>query len=180
VNRLTRLLTIAGGVLGTALAIACANDTTAPSTPEFGKVTSVTTTSFTRCTPQPYASGSAKIGPGGGSIKAGKHVLKIPAGALTKNILITMTSPSDTLNYVVLSPEGLTFNPEHLPTLAMAYKNCPGATKEALAIVYADTSLTTVLETTEPVATDPLDNTVGAKLKHFSNYVLRSRYAVAY
>jgi hypothetical protein len=180
VNRFTRLLTIAAGLLGPALAIACANDITAPGTPEFGKVTTKTITSFTRCTPQPYASGSAKIGPSGGTLKAGKHSLKIPAGALTETVFITMTSPSDTLNYVVFSPEGLTFNVDHQPTLAMAYKNCLGATKELLDIVYADASLSTVLETTVPVATDPLNNTVGAKLKHFSSYVLRSRYAVAY
>lgn len=181
-NRLTRLLTIAAGVLGTALAIACANDTTGPGAPELGKSTSVMPIGFTRCDPQPYASAAVRIGPSGGSLKAGRHILKIPAGALKKSVRITMQVPSDTVSYVIFGPEGLTFDAAHLPTLKMSYGNCRIALQqqEPVEIVYTNAALTTVLETTELVAADTLNKTVDGKLKHFSPYVLRSRYAVAF
>jgi hypothetical protein len=37
-----------------------------------------------------------------------------------------------------------------------------------------------VLDTTETVSSDSVNHTVGARLRHFSKYVLHSRYAVAY
>jgi hypothetical protein len=111
-------------------------------------------------------------------------MLKVPAGALKKPVLITMEVPSDTLNYVVFSPEGLTFDAEHPPSLTMSYRNCRVADKDkdAVSIVYTDDSLSAVLETTEWVGNDKANQTVDAKIKHFSTYVLDllSRYAVAY
>lgn len=181
-NRLARLLTIIAGVLVAALGIACVDETTAPGNVAFGAGTSVMPIGFARCEPQPYASSSARIGPKGGTLRVGKHMLRIPAHALDRSVSITMESPSDTLNYVVFSPEGLTFNPANPPTLVMSYRNCTVAdrNKEPVDIVYVDESLSAILETTEAVPADTLNKTVGARLKHFSKYVLRSRYAVAY
>ncbi len=176
-NRPTRLLAILTCALAM-VAIACTGETTAPdlqfnviSQNEPGKPLRLT-----RCTPQPHASSSARIGPKGGILKAGKHTLKIPAGALKRSVLITMEAPSDSLNYVVFGPEGLTFEPGSLPTLNMSYRNCavPGLMESWLEIVYTDDGLTTILETTEPTPADPLNYIIGAQLKHFS------RYAVAY
>ncbi|HYF38782.1 MAG TPA: hypothetical protein VD930_03755 [Gemmatimonadales bacterium] len=107
-------------------------------------------------------------------------MLRIPAGALHKTTLIRMEAPSDTLNYVVLSPEGLQFDTRYPPTLSLSYRNCPDVTRPLLDVVYVDDAMTTVLETIEPVATDTLDRAVHARLRHFSKYVLKSRYAVAY
>jgi hypothetical protein len=95
-----------------------------------------------------------------------------------------MTAPSDTLNYVVFGPEGLTFDPAAPPTLTMSYRNCsvnkPG--QASLEIVYTDDAMTAVLDTTVTLGADTLSNTIGARLRHFSKYVLtsKSRYAVAY
>jgi hypothetical protein len=186
-NRFNRLLTIGIFVLGAMLASACATDVTGLQA-ELGKVSHETPLrpiglgDFTRCTPQPWASGSARIGPSGGSLRVGKHMLKIPAGALKRSVLITMEAPTDSLNYVVFGPEGLTFEPANLPTLVMGYGNCAvtGRNGESLEIVYTDDLLTTVLDTTESVSTDTLHHTVGARLRHFSKYVLHSRYAVSY
>lgn len=185
-NRFSRLFTIGIFVFGALLASACTNEATGP-TAELGKISLETPmqpieVEFTRCTPQPSAAGSARIGPSGGTLRAGKHMLKIPAGALKRSVTITMEAPTDSLNYVVFGPEGLTFEPANLPTLVMSYRNClvNGQKQPALEIVYTDDLMTKVLDTTELVSADTLNHTVGARLKHFSKYVLHSRYAVAY
>jgi hypothetical protein len=185
VNRFGRLLLKAACVTVALMFIACASETTAPE-PEFANGIQANVPArpigFARCTPQPFASDTARIGPSGGTLRAGRHMLKIPAGALKRSVLITMAAPSDSLNYVVFGPEGLTFDPANLPTLSMSYRNCSltKPAEESLEIVYTDDSLTTVLDTTETVASDTLNHVLGAKLKHFSKYVLQSRYAVAY
>jgi hypothetical protein len=184
VKRLSQLFTVIGLVIGALLATACDENITAPA----AELTQVKTgvnlipLSFTRCTPQPADSSSARIGPSGGTLRAGRHMLRIPAGALRRSVLISMTVPSDTLNFVVFGPEGLTFDPDNQPTLTMSYRNCsvnkPG--QAGLEIVYTNDALTAVLDSTETIAADTLNNTVGGRLKHFSKYVLTSRYAVAY
>jgi hypothetical protein len=182
-NRLGPLLTIGAFVLGTSMAIACADESTSPSNNvAFSRSPSLMPLGFTRCEPQPYASSSARIGPNGGTLRAGKHMLRIPAGALKRPALITMESPSDSLNYVVFSPEGLTFDEATPPILVMSYRNCTAAEyhNQPFEIIYVNDSLSAVLETTEAIPADTLNKTVGAKLRHFSKYVLRSRYAVAY
>lgn len=186
-NRFSRLLTIGSLVVGAMLASACADEATGPNA-ELAKVSlgpvllQPIDLDFTLCTPQPSVATSAKIGPGGGTIRAGNHMLKIPAGALKRPVVITMKAPSDSLNYVVFGPEGLTFDSANLPTLVMGYDNCAvsGQEEESLEIVYTDDLMTTVLDTTEMVSADTLNHTIGARLKHFSKYVLHSRYAVAY
>jgi hypothetical protein len=182
VNRLARLLTVSISIFGVALAIGCADETTSPGDVAFGGGRSVMPIGFARCDPQPYDSTSARIGRSGGTLRVGRHTLNIPAGALKKNTVITMVAPSDTLNYVVFSPEGLVFDPAHLPTLKMSYTNCRVADFEEapVDIVYVNDSLTAVLETTELLETDFIGKSVIVTLKHFSHYVVRSRYAVAY
>ena len=184
-NRLSRQLTLIGFAFGALLASACNDGITAPApASELAQISrdpAGRPVSFTRCSPQPSDSASARIGPSGGILKAGKHMLRVPAGALKRSVLITMTVPSDSLNYVVFGPEGLTFDLSSQPTLLMSYRNCfvTEPAQSSLAIVYANDSLTAVLDTTEGVPADTLNHTVGARLKHFSKYVL-SRYAVAF
>ena len=187
-KRFSRLLTVISLVIGALLATACDETITAPESgsAQFARIMPPATPEpgFTRCTPQAADSSSARIGPSGGVLRAGKHMLRVPAGALQRSVLITMTAPSDTLNYVIFGPEGLTFAPEAPPTLTMSYRNCavtkPG--QESLEIVYTNDALTAVLDTTLTLGADTLNNTVGARLRHFSKYVLtsKSRYAVAY
>jgi hypothetical protein len=184
VKRLSRMFAVIGLVIGALLATACDENITAPAA-ELAQVkvgVNLAPMNFTRCTPQPADSSSARIGPNGGTLRAGRHMLRIPAGALQRSVLISMSAPSDTINYVVFGPEGLTFDPANQPILTMSYRNCsvnkPGQAK--LEIVYANDALTAVLDSTETIAADTLNNTVGGQLKHFSKYVLKSRYAVAY
>jgi hypothetical protein len=187
VNRFSRILLTGTFVLGAMLASACSDETTAPDVAltEVSRdvpLGPVPTLGFARCNPQPSGAGSARIGPRGGTVRAGKHTLKVPAGALDRTVTITMSAPSGDLNYVVFGPEGLTFDPAHLPILEMSYRNC--AVKEhpelSLEIVYTDDAMTAVLDTTVAVSADTVNATFGAQLRHFSKYVLKSRYAVAY
>ncbi|MGH7537054.1 MAG: hypothetical protein ACREMF_00340 [Gemmatimonadales bacterium] len=75
-----------------------------------------------RCTPLPYASASRLIGPTGGELRIGPHVLQIPAGVLSQPVLIRGDAPSDTVNSVRLYPEGLRFS--RSASLTMSYRNC--------------------------------------------------------
>jgi hypothetical protein len=175
VNRLTRLFPIAAGLFSVALIFACSNEVVAPDTPSFAQAG---TTTPTYCSPQPYAVSSGWIGPKGGILKAGKHVLKVPARALSRATFITMESPYSQTNRVVFGPEGLTFNERYPAHLVMSYQNCQVSPVAEQQIAYINESLG-IVEIT-PSQTSPQTLTVEARLSHFSDYVLMSTYAVAY
>jgi hypothetical protein len=178
VNRLTRLFSIAVGLLGGSLIFGCTDELTAPTGPAFAVAPSEPVTVFTTCKPQAYAVASAWIGPQGGILRAGKHYLKVPPGALSTRTRITMESPSSSFNRVVFQPEGLVFNSGASVYLVMSYSNCLVVQEAEQKVAYVNESLT-ILET-PPSVTDPLSSTVHAKLSHFSEYVLLSTYAVVY
>ncbi len=176
-NRLARLFSIAAGLVGVAFVLACRDDVTGPGAPQFAKAGGEEPT-FTECSPQAPAAAKAWIGPNGGSVRAGAHVLFVPAGALKAGTWITMKTPSDQINRVVFGPHGLTFHPQYQPHLVMSYSNCSVPAGANQQIVYVDESLR-VLETT-PSANDPVSRTVDGRIAHFSDYVLLSTYAVVY
>src|SRR2546422_11591532 len=60
-----------------------------------------------QCTPMPYAQNSKVIGPAGGDLQIGPHVLHVPAGALSQSVLITGQAPSGNGNSVRLYSPGL-------------------------------------------------------------------------
>ncbi len=171
-NRLTRFLPVTAGLLGATLLFGCTSELTAPTGPAFAEARTQQT--LTACRPQPQASAAGWIGPKGGILKAGKHVLKVPANALSSNTWITMEAPSSSINRVDFQPSGLTFK---IPAnLAMSYSNCavaPGAQQQ---IVFVNGL--TIIEVT-PSETDPATQTVNGKVSHFSDYAL-STYAVVY
>lgn len=175
-NRLTRLFPFAAGLFGVAFIFACSDPPTAPDQPQFANAR--TSGAFTSCRPQPRAVSSAWIGRQGGTIKAGGHVFTVPAGALSTRTLITMETPSDTINRVVFGPEGLTFAAGHSPHLVMSYRNCSMRARAKQQIAYVNDALQ-VLEVTASVS-DTVGLTVDGSLNHFSEYVLLSTYAVAY
>jgi hypothetical protein len=95
----------------------------APAAPSADLIGSVLrTTGLLRCTPLPYASASKVIGPAGGELRVGPHVLRVPAGALAQPVLISVEAPSETVNSVRFSPEGLQF--ARSAALTMSYANC--------------------------------------------------------
>jgi hypothetical protein len=82
-------------------------------------------TGLLACRIEPYAVTRKIIGPAGGRIEVGRHVLVIPAGALSVPTLITAEAPSDPVASVRFSPEGLHFNGGRPARLTLDYSNCP-------------------------------------------------------
>jgi hypothetical protein len=79
-------------------------------------------TGLLRCTPLAYDSTAQTIGPAGGELHAGPHVLRVPPGALAQSVRISMAAPSENVNSVRFSPEGLHF--ARSASLTMSYANC--------------------------------------------------------
>jgi hypothetical protein len=172
VNRLIRILPIAASLLGVTMIFGCANELSAPSEPAFAQFSPSV---LTPCREQPYATAAAWIGPKGGMLRAGKHVLKVPTGALSTTVWIRMEAPSSTINRVVFEPEGLTF--KYPANLTMSYSNCVVAPGTEQQIVYLNDQFR-IVEIT-PSETDPETETVTGQVRHFSDYAL-STYAVVY
>ncbi|HMH57374.1 MAG TPA: hypothetical protein VK535_14045 [Gemmatimonadales bacterium] len=176
-NRRTRVFSIVAGVLAATLIAACSDEATAPSAPALAVAGTTRPPTITPCT-QPYGAASVWIGPNGGRVKAGGHILNVPAGALKAATLITMETPSGNIGHVVFGPEGLTFNSDYPAHLVMGYQNCVVAPNAIQQVAYTSATLN-ILET-QPSVSDPATLTVDAKLTHFSDYVIVSTYAVAY
>jgi hypothetical protein len=79
-------------------------------------------TGLLQCTPLPYTSTTQVIGPAGGIMKIGPHTLVVPAGALSQNVTITAVIPTDPVNSIRFSPQGLQFSLS--AALTMSYANC--------------------------------------------------------
>ena len=175
-NRRTRVISIVACLLAATLIASCSDEATAPSTPAFA-LAGTRSPTITRCD-QPYGATSGWIGPKGGRLKAGGHVLNVPMGALSAPTFITMETPSGNIGHVVFGPEGLTFDKRYPAHLVMSYQNCLVAPDATQLVAYTSQSLK-ILET-QPSVSDPATQTVDAKLIHFSDYVILSTYAVAY
>ena len=74
-----------------------------------GRVKS-TGTSLVPCSRLPYDSVTQVIGPAGGLVVVGAHVLWVDSLALSSPVQITAVAPSDTVSRVRFRPDGLVFN----------------------------------------------------------------------
>jgi hypothetical protein len=77
-----------------------------------------------QCSPLPPDTETRTVGPAGGYLQVGPHVLAIPPGALDVPVTITGTIVPGTVNAVRFTPEGLAFNRWHSAYLTMSYANC--------------------------------------------------------
>lgn len=123
------------------------------------------------CRPLPYAFTSQVVGPAGGTVRVGKHVLVIPAGALRVATTITAEQPTDPVASVRFSPEGLQFVAGHSPKLTLDYSNCPlGRLQILKRVAYTNERLTILSYLLS------LDNIllsrVSASISHFSRYAV--------
>ena len=175
-NRRTRVFSIVASLLAATFIAACSDEATAPSTPAFA-LAGTRSSTIIRCD-QPYGATSGWIGPKGGRLKAGGHILIVPVGALSAPTFITMETPSGNIGHVVFGPEGLSFNKNYPAHLVMSYQNCLVASDATQQVAYTSQTLR-ILET-QPSISDPATLTVDATLTHFSDYVILSTYAVAY
>jgi hypothetical protein len=76
------------------------------------------------CTPLPADTETKTIGPSGGFLQIGPHLLSVPPGALSAPVSITGTIVSGPVNAVQFAPAGLRFNRWHSAYLTMSYANC--------------------------------------------------------
>jgi hypothetical protein len=134
----TRMRTLALSAVLIATSASCFSDMgpTGISTPDVPKtnesllspilgLTSNLVGTLFQCTPQPFAADTEVVGPAGGVITMGKHTLVIPAGAVSSPVRIIGSAPVGNVVSVQFQPEGLQFNPNHLPKLTLDYSACP-------------------------------------------------------
>lgn len=118
------------------------------------------------CRPERYAADVRTIGPEGGVLRAGRHSLTIPAGALREPTVITMEAPPSLSAAVRFAPHGLKFA---VPlTLAVDYGRCLVPAGDAAGVAYVDAALD-VLEW--PATRAGKAGRVEARIWHFSTYV---------
>ena len=125
------------------------------------------------CTPIPPATTTATVGPLGGVINVGPHVLTIPPGALSRQVTITASITADSNASIGFQPEGLQFSKAARPWLTLSYQNCPLIGPQLLPIkriAYTTDkfSLLAVLTSFD----NPLTRKVYAPLEHFSRYAV--------
>ena len=122
-----------------------------------------------KCQALPTATATKTIGPNGGVLQVGPHVLWVPPGALDRNVTITATAPSGSARAVEFSPHGLEF--EESAWLTMSYANCDllgtllpkriAYTNDLLSILYYLLSFDSIWT-----------RTVTGKVDHFSKYAV--------
>lgn len=92
------------------------------------------------CYPQPYAAASQVIGPAGGRLQVGRHLLVVPAGALASPVRITGEAPTGVVSSVRFQPEGLQF--QRAVQLTLDYSSCPlGRLRLLKRVAYTDDDL---------------------------------------
>jgi hypothetical protein len=126
-------------------------------------------TDLLTCSEQKYEVAEKIIGPQGGRIRVGRHVLEIPKGALSKNVRIKAEQMRGPTNSVRFRPEGLQFAKP--ARLVLNYRNC-SSVRLPKRVAYTD-ELLRILEL--PLSRDyPEYEYVTGAIDHFS------RYAVAF
>ena len=111
---------------------------------------------------------SADIGPLGGVLRVGPHLLSVPLGALKEKVRITAVAPSGSQVQVKFEPEGLKF--ERSPLLTMSYAECSLLSPLRLKVVYVNDNLE-ILEVL-PTVVSVWTRTANARVDHFSRYML--------
>jgi hypothetical protein len=137
------------------------------------------------CPPTGYDSVTQVIGPAGGILVAGSHVLVVDSLALTSPVSITAVAPAQSVNLVRFRPEGLKFRPgvHGIGALvATNLDNCGVHPNQVLQIVQVDDALRILGYLQSPTTTDSAvvvkyktylgSLWVGGLLHHFSNYAV--------
>jgi hypothetical protein len=123
-----------------------------------------------QCRPLPAETESKTIGPNGGWLRVGPHLLVVPRGALDESVTITATIPANSrTNLVQFTPAGLRF--EESAYLTMSYANCDLLGRllpKRIAYVDRDLNILYYL-----LSLDLLRfRTVTGKVDHFSQYAV--------
>jgi hypothetical protein len=130
---------------------------------------------------QAYDSVTQAIGPTGGAIAVGHHVLWVDSLALTSPVSITAVAPSDTVRWVRFHPDGLIFQTKTktgYPAIILTdYTSCGVPTSDTLRIAQVSDSrgILGYLQTYVKFNKNPWSRAaqyVAAVLPHFSNYAV--------
>jgi hypothetical protein len=137
------------------------------------------------CTPLAYDSVTRVIGPAGGFLVAGGHVLVVDSLALSSPVTITVVAPSQSVNVVRFRPEGLKFRTGAHgigALVATNLDNCNVHAGQVLQVVNVTDSLSILGILQAPTTTDSAvvvkyktylgSLWVGGRLQHFSNYAV--------
>jgi len=172
--RSARQLTAALLVAVAAFTISCSDRgmPTAPATPPQADLVGslLQETGLLKCSPLPYDSVTAVIGPTGGTITVGPHTLAIPYGALSAPTTITGTLPQGQgVNAIRFYPQGLQF--ARPASLTMSYANCNLLGSLAPKQIAYTTDALTILSYL--LSIDNLfTRKVTGQVNHFSEYVV--------
>lgn len=120
------------------------------------------------CNVRTTYSASADIGPAGGLLRVGPHLLSVPPRALKERVRISAVAPKGQYVQIQFEPEGLKFDRPTL--LTMSYRDCSLLSPLRLKIVYVDDNFR-ILEVL-PTLTSLLTRTASAPVDHFSRYML--------
>ena len=93
---------------------------------------------------QTYDSVTQVVGPAGGFIVVGSHILWVDTMALADTVRITAVAPADTVRWVRFQPDGLQFRTNGAgwsAVLFTSFKDCGVPTAEALRIAQITDSL---------------------------------------
>jgi hypothetical protein len=161
-------------LLGATLVTSCTSmeSTTAPSAASASPAAALQLpllSGLLACQKQTYALAQQVVGPAGGRLLVGKHLLVIPAGALAQPTLITGEAPADYVSSVRFRPEGLRFL--RPATLTLDYSSCPAARLQILKRVAYTTDTLDILSYLLS-RDDLLRMRVSADLQHFSRYAV--------
>jgi hypothetical protein len=119
------------------------------------------------CPTPDFGSVTHEVGPAGGVIKIGPHILLVPPDALDRNVEITASAPEGQHVAVDFKPEGLRF--KYPAVLRLSYAHC--ANRPLLPkVVYID-DLLSILELL-PSLNDSRGEGVTTRLRHFSGYAI--------
>ena len=130
---------------------------------------------------QSYDSVTGLIGPAGGSLVVGHHILYVDALALTNTVSITAVAPAGPVRWVRFQPDGLVFrtNPKDGwgAVLYTSYRDCGVLTSVTPRIAQVTDSLTVLgyLATSVKIKNNLWSQGqqfVAAALPHFSNYAV--------
>jgi len=137
------------------------------------------------CTLLPYDSVTKVIGPEGGWLVAGSHVLIVDSLALGSPVSITAVAASDSVNVVRFRPEGLRFKPGTHgigALVATSLDNCNVHPNQVLHVAQVSDSLAILDFLQSPTGSDTLivikyktylgSLWIGGLLRHFSNYAV--------
>jgi len=132
---------------------------------------------------QTYDSVTQVVGPAGGFIVVGSHILWVDTMALADTVRITAVAPADTMRWVRFQPDGLQFRTNGAgwsAVLFTSFKDCGVPTAEALLIAQITDSLQ-VIRYLDPAsvwirvrknAWSQGNQYIAGVLRHFSQYAV--------